>query len=233
MAITLSSSLSDLRDRSEPSGKTVKKACFSHWRSRSASTDRLLAVTFTHLKPEPPCLPHETLVCPLRATALAGAAAVRRLYFHHLFRLLCRPRFGTPGVEEQTLPITGDNIYSEIQKTSCGRCSSRRKWHTTRSCATGCWPARPRWRRSPNTCAKSLTKNRHFKLSGLGKDPHLLPRPRRPETSVRNDPRDRWFFRTRAPSPHEINVDLDAANRDNLTIFINYRVTDYQNASSA
>lgn len=44
-----------------------------------------------------------------------------------------------------------------------------------------------------------------------------------------NEPRDLWYFRVRQMnSPYEINVDVDMANRDLLTIFINYRVQDYQ-----
>ncbi|OIN99447.1 MAG: GGDEF domain-containing protein [Desulfovibrionaceae bacterium CG1_02_65_16] len=42
------------------------------------------------------------------------------------------------------------------------------------------------------------------------------------------EPRDAWYFRVRdMPEPYEINVDPDMANRDLLTIFINYRVLDY------
>ena len=41
--------------------------------------------------------------------------------------------------------------------------------------------------------------------------------------------RDAWYFRVRdMKEPYEINVDPDMANRDLLTIFINYRVSDYQ-----
>ena len=44
-----------------------------------------------------------------------------------------------------------------------------------------------------------------------------------------DEARDAWYFRVRAMSePYEINVDPDLANRDKLTIFINYRVFDYQ-----
>lgn len=43
------------------------------------------------------------------------------------------------------------------------------------------------------------------------------------------EPRDLWYYRVRNMSEHyEINVDPDLANRDALTIFINYRVTDFQ-----
>jgi len=40
--------------------------------------------------------------------------------------------------------------------------------------------------------------------------------------------RDAWYYRVRAmPEPYEINVDPDLANRDALTIFVNYRVFDF------
>jgi diguanylate cyclase (GGDEF)-like protein len=42
------------------------------------------------------------------------------------------------------------------------------------------------------------------------------------------EPRDAWYYRVRAmQAPYEINVDPDLANRDALTIFINYRVFDF------
>lgn len=42
------------------------------------------------------------------------------------------------------------------------------------------------------------------------------------------DPRDAWYFRVRAmDGPYEINVDPDHVNRETMTIFINYRVLDY------
>jgi diguanylate cyclase (GGDEF)-like protein len=44
-----------------------------------------------------------------------------------------------------------------------------------------------------------------------------------------DDPLDVWYYRVRTmQEPYEINVDADQANRNNLTIFINYRVLDYQ-----
>jgi len=40
--------------------------------------------------------------------------------------------------------------------------------------------------------------------------------------------RDKWYFRVREMEPdYEVNVDPDMANRDTMTIFINYRVFDY------
>ncbi|MBT8766843.1 sensor domain-containing diguanylate cyclase [Metapseudomonas boanensis] len=46
----------------------------------------------------------------------------------------------------------------------------------------------------------------------------------------RQEPRDVWYFRVRdMKEPYEINVDVDLANQDRLTIFINYKVFDYEN----
>lgn len=43
------------------------------------------------------------------------------------------------------------------------------------------------------------------------------------------EPRDAWYFRVRSmKEDYEINVDPDMANRDAMTIFINYRVFDYK-----
>ncbi|NBA97987.1 sensor domain-containing diguanylate cyclase [Pseudomonas sp. R5(2019)] len=43
------------------------------------------------------------------------------------------------------------------------------------------------------------------------------------------EPRDAWYYRVRKMiAPYEINVDPDLANQDNMTVFINYRVLDYQ-----
>jgi diguanylate cyclase (GGDEF)-like protein len=42
------------------------------------------------------------------------------------------------------------------------------------------------------------------------------------------EPRDSWYFRVRdMQEPYEINVDIDMANQDRLTVFINYQVFDY------
>jgi diguanylate cyclase (GGDEF)-like protein len=49
------------------------------------------------------------------------------------------------------------------------------------------------------------------------------------KTVTKDEPRDAWYFRVREMGEaHEINVDPDLANRDALTIFINYRMVDYQ-----
>ena len=45
----------------------------------------------------------------------------------------------------------------------------------------------------------------------------------------RDEPRDAWYFRVqKMPEPYEINVDIDMANQDSMAFFINYRVLDEQ-----
>lgn len=42
-------------------------------------------------------------------------------------------------------------------------------------------------------------------------------------------PRDQWYIQARESSdPYQINVDIDMANADRMTFFINYKVLDYQ-----
>lgn len=48
------------------------------------------------------------------------------------------------------------------------------------------------------------------------------------KTVKQDEPRDAWYFRVRAMNtPYELNVDPDLANKDARTIFVNYRVLDY------
>ncbi len=48
------------------------------------------------------------------------------------------------------------------------------------------------------------------------------------KTVSQDEPRDAWFWRVKnMTDPYETNVDLDMAHSDNLTIFINYRVFDF------
>ncbi len=48
------------------------------------------------------------------------------------------------------------------------------------------------------------------------------------KTVREEDWRDEWYFRVRKlTEPYELNVDMDFVNRNRMTIFINYRVFDY------
>ncbi|WP_317204771.1 sensor domain-containing diguanylate cyclase [Janthinobacterium sp.] len=135
------------------------------------------------------------------------------------------------GISEQTLPLTGDNIYSEIQKDILRPVFiSSLMAHDTfvRDWILG-------GEKNPEQIVRYLSevKKKYGTVSSF-----LISERSRAYyyaggtlKSVRaGEPRDAWFFRLRAlaGADYETNVDFDMANRDSMTIFINHRVLDYQ-----
>jgi len=133
-------------------------------------------------------------------------------------------------IAESSLPLTSDNIYSEIQRDLLrpifisGLMASDtflRDWVL----AGEQDPAKiTRYLKEIQTKYKTFTSffvsentRTYYHANGILKQ-------------VKEDePRDVWYFRVREMgSDYEINVDPDLANRDALTIFINYKVYDYQ-----
>jgi diguanylate cyclase (GGDEF)-like protein len=129
------------------------------------------------------------------------------------------------------LPLTSDNIYSEIQKdlirpTQIASMMSRdtflRDW-----VIAGERDAQPmtRYLREVQEHYGTFTsffiseKSRvYYQAKGVLKKVD------------QNEPRDAWYFRVRGMAePYEISVDPDMANSDRLTFFINFKVFDYQN----
>ena len=131
---------------------------------------------------------------------------------------------------EDILPLTSDNIYSEIQKDLV------RPAFIASMMASDTFLRD--WVLSGEKDSKQITKylaeikekyglvssffvsesTRTYYYAG-GKLKTVSPK----------DQRDRWYFRVRnMHQPYEINVDPDMADRDKLTIFINYRVIDYK-----
>ena len=129
----------------------------------------------------------------------------------------------------QDLPLTSSNIYSEIQKdlvrpvlisSTMAHDTFVRDWVL-------------RGERDVDAMARYLreVKERHGAFSsffvsertgnyytGEGILKRVSP----------FEPRDAWYYRVRGMSEnYEINVDPDLANKDALTIFINYRVFDF------
>lgn len=127
------------------------------------------------------------------------------------------------------LPLTSDNVYSEIQKdlvrpilisSMMSRDTFLRDWVVGGE-------------REPERMTRYLkevmahygaftsffvsdTSRNYYQASGILK------------AIKASELRDEWYFRVRSMAePYEINVDPDLANRDKLTIFINYRVFDY------
>lgn len=134
------------------------------------------------------------------------------------------------GVAEHALPLTSDNIYSEIQKdllrpvfisSLMAQDTFLRDWMLNGEKDTGQIVRYLKEVKNKfGTISSFLVSERthkYYYADGILK-------------TVRDgEPRDKWFFRVRKmKTPYESNVDYDMANRDTMTIFINYRVLDYQ-----
>ncbi|MCE5182594.1 MAG: sensor domain-containing diguanylate cyclase [Betaproteobacteria bacterium] len=129
------------------------------------------------------------------------------------------------------LPLTSNNIYTQIQKdlvqpvlisSTMANDTFLRSWVI-------------KGEKNPNEIAHYLeeVKKRYGAFSsffvsdrssnyytGGGVLKHISSR----------EPRDIWYYRVRdMKEPYEINVDPDLANKDTLTIFVNYRVFDFEN----
>ena len=133
------------------------------------------------------------------------------------------------AIVAQDLPLTSSNIYSEIQKDLVRPILiSATMAHDT---FLHDWVQHGE--KNVSEVARYLTeiKRRHGAFSsffvadqsatyytGEGVLKRVAP----------NEPRDAWYYRVRdMKGDYEINVDVDLANADALTIFINYRVLDH------
>ena len=133
------------------------------------------------------------------------------------------------GIIAHELPLAGDNIYSEIQKdllkpiyisSVMAQDTFLRDWALAGEKDVN---QVTRYLNEIKTRYETITsffvseKTRaYYHATGVLK------------TVRQEDQRDIWYFRVRLlQQPFEINVDPDEANRDAMTIFINYRVFDY------
>ena len=133
-------------------------------------------------------------------------------------------------ITESTLPLTSDNVYSEIQRdllkpvfisSLMAHDTFLRDWAINGEEDAD---AVVRYLNEIKVKYGTVTSffisektRRYFHAHGLLKE-------------IREDePRDAWYFRVRElQEAYEINVDADLANADEMTIFINYRVYDYE-----
>lgn len=132
-------------------------------------------------------------------------------------------------IVEQQLPLTGDNIYSEIQGDLVRPVfvSSMMAYDTfVRDWVLAGEPRESDIVRYLKEIAAKYEAKTSFFVSERTR---LYYQSEGVLKKVREDEeRDRWYFRVRDMSaPYEINVDPDMANQDALTIFINHRVFDY------
>jgi hypothetical protein len=132
------------------------------------------------------------------------------------------------NISEQMLPLTSDNIYSEIQRdllrpvlisslmatdtfvqdwTSGGEADAERIRVYLRA-------IQQEYGTITAFFVSDRTRN-YYHPDGIIK------------TVDAANPDDAWYFRVRdMREPYEINVDIDTADRTRLSIFINYRVLD-------
>ena len=129
----------------------------------------------------------------------------------------------------QDLPLTSSNIYSEIQKdlvrpvlisSTMAHDTFLRDWvlrgeKDDRELARYLAEVKLRNNAFSSFFVSDKTRN-YYTSEGAFKQ------------VSENEPRDAWYYRVRnMHDDYEINVDPDLANRDALTIFINYRVADF------
>lgn len=134
------------------------------------------------------------------------------------------------GISAQELPLTGDNVYSEIQKDILRPVFiSSVMAHDTfvRDWIIG-------GEKDPDSIRRYLREyqDKYGMVTAffVSEQTRIYYHPDGILKKVREDQaRDAWYFRVRQlTQPFETNVDPDMANRDTMTVFINYRVVDYQ-----
>jgi len=133
-------------------------------------------------------------------------------------------------IVNQSLPLTGENIYSEIQKdvmrptfisSLMANDTFLRDWILSGEEDSDAVVRYLKEVKETYGTVSSFVvseKTHHYYYSkGILK------------TVSETEPRDDWYFRVRKmTTPYEMNLDVDLANNDAITIFINYKVMDYQ-----
>ena len=135
------------------------------------------------------------------------------------------------AIIDTELPLTADNIYSEIQKdlirpvfisSMMASNTFLRDWvlegeKDTERISHYLEDVRQKYGAFASFFVSESTKRYYY---GKGELKKISP----------DEPRDIWYYRVRElQQPYEINVDKDLAHADALTIFVNYRVLDYNN----
>lgn len=132
-------------------------------------------------------------------------------------------------IRNSDLPLTTDNIYSEIQgdllrpvfiSSLMANDTFLRDWslngeHETEPIVKYLDSIKSKYNTFTSFFVSEKT-HKYYYYQGVLKD--ISP----------EDPRDKWYFRVKdMPREFEINVDPDLANQDAMTIFVNHKVSDY------
>lgn len=133
-------------------------------------------------------------------------------------------------IASETLPLTSDNVYSEIEQDLLRSVliSSLMAHDTLLRDWTLAGEDNPKQivrylaeiqRKYDTTTAFYVSDRSRNYYHARGVLKQVQP----------DDEQDAWYFRSRAMNDaYEINVDTDTADPSRLTIFVNYRVTDYE-----
>ena len=133
-------------------------------------------------------------------------------------------------ISEKGLPITGDTIYSEIQKDFLRPISVSAQM--AQDTFVRDWILQGE--NDPSLITKYLneikTKNNAISSFLISNQTlHYYYPTGILKTLSEQEPRDKWFFRLRQlKNEYETNVDIDLANHDKLTVFTNHKVLDFQ-----
>lgn len=136
----------------------------------------------------------------------------------------------TNQIAETTLPLTSDNIYSEIQRdllqpifisSLMAHDTFVRDWvmegEKDEQAITRYLDEIQKKYRTVSCFFVSDKSRKYYHPLGVLK------------TVSEDDSDDEWYFRVKTmKDDYEINVDTDTADKSSLTIFINYRVYDYE-----
>jgi diguanylate cyclase (GGDEF)-like protein len=134
------------------------------------------------------------------------------------------------NIIDRELPLTGDSIYSEIQRDvikpvfvsdQMAHNTFLRDWANTGEVDTDLlvrYLKEVKERYGAFTAFFASEKTlRYYNHDGFQRTLH------------EKEPRDKWFFRVRQmKEPYESNIDADITNKNLLTVFINFRMLDDQ-----
>lgn len=169
--------------------------------------------------------PRKTLfVAALATILLAGFMAISLISYNIASDSI------SEQISEETLPLTSDNIYSEIQRdllrpilisSLMASDTFVRDWAVAgepepRAMINYLREIQGKYETITAFYVSDNTRS-YYHSSGVLKqvDPA--------------DPADAWYFRVAGlREPYEVNVDSDTADRNRVSIFINYRVLDYK-----
>ena len=160
------------------------------------------------------------IIVLIAALLLAGFASTLLTSYFAAYRSL------SEEISRNTLPLTSDNVYSEIQKdltlsifisSLMAQDTFVRDWVISGEDDAGkiiryLSEIQKKYETVTSFFVSERTRN-YYHPDGVLKQ------------VSEDDPADKWYFRASAMTePYEINIDTDTADRTRITIFVNYQV---------